>query len=424
MRLSNYFVKTSKQSSEEEKSINAQLLTRWWFVRRNIAWVYTYLPFWLRVLRKIENIVREEMNKIWWNEVFMPVLSSKANWEATWRWDEIDVLYKLEWAWWHMFALNSTHEEIITPIAEEFIKSYKDLPRYIYQIQTKFRNEKRAKSWLLRWREFSMKDLYSFHENEKDLDEYFELVSKAYRKIFDRVWLGKLTYEVEAPWWDFSDKPSIEFQTLTNAWEDNIWIDTKTNYAINEELAECMTDIFDIVKEWENISSIYSKKIWRELEKRKAAEVWNIFKLYDRFSKAFNLFYQDKTNSQELVQMWCYWIWTSRLMWVVVEVFNDEKWIIWPENIAPYKYDIIPIWETWYKKAEEIYNYFEKCWIEAVLDDRKESPWYRLKDADLVGFPYKIVVSDKTLSSWENIVEVINRQTGSTELIDYTKIKK
>ncbi|UFX83479.1 aminoacyl--tRNA ligase-related protein [Candidatus Absconditicoccus praedator] len=424
MRLSNYFVKTSKQSSEEEKSINAQLLTRGGFVRRNIAGVYTYLPFGLRVLRKIENIVREEMNKIGGNEVFMPVLSSKANWEATGRWDEIDVLYKLEGAGGHMFALNSTHEEIITPIAEEFIKSYKDLPRYIYQIQTKFRNEKRAKSGLLRGREFSMKDLYSFHENEKDLDEYFELVSKAYRKIFDRVGLGKLTYEVEAPGGDFSDKPSIEFQTLTNAGEDNIWIDTKTNYAINEELAECMTDIFDIVKEGENISSIYSKKIGRELEKRKAAEVGNIFKLYDRFSKAFNLFYQDKTNSQELVQMGCYGIGTSRLMGVVVEVFNDEKGIIWPENIAPYKYDIIPIGETGYKKAEEIYNYFEKCGIEAVLDDRKESPGYRLKDADLVGFPYKIVVSDKTLSSGENIVEVINRQTGSTELIDYTKIKK
>ncbi len=422
MRLSNTFVKSLKQVWYEEISINAQLLIRWWFVDKVMAWVYTYLPMWNIVLKKIENIVREEMFSIGANEIYMPALAPKQTWDKTWRWDEIDVLFKLEWATWHDYALNSTHEEIVTPLLAKYISSHKDLPKSVFQIQNKFRNEKRAKSWLLRWREFMMKDLYSFHENESDLDTYFDKVISAYRNVYNRLWLWDLTYEVEAPGWDFSDKPSIEFQTLTQAWEDNIWIDEESNYAINEELAEKMSDKFELEKKWDEVLSIFSKTLWRKLTKQKAAEVWNIFKLYDRFSKSFDLTYTNKDNKKEYVQMWCYWIWISRLMAVLVEVFNDEKWIVWPETVAPYKYVIIPIWEKWIKKAEEIYDAMYKSWKEVLIDDREQSPWFKLKDADLIWYPYQIVVSDKTLENWDNVVELIKRKTWEKLLLDWSDI--
>ena len=421
MRLSKFFVKTSKQAPAGEKSINAILLQRAWFIDKLIAWVYTYLPFGLRVLRKIENIIRQWMNEIGGVEIYMPALTPSSLWEQTWRWDEIDVLFKLKWMRWQDLALWSTHEEIITPLVKKFVSSYKDLPVAVYQIQTKFRNEKRAKSWILRWREFLMKDLYSFHTDVEDLDRYYDIVLKKYLEIFEE--LGLQAYVVDASWWDFSDKPSHEFQVLTDAWEDWIWYDEDTKTAVNEEDVESLSDLYDIIKDWEEIKEVIKKESWKKLTRAKASEVWNIFKLYDKFSKAFDFTFIDKDWNKKYVQMGCYGIWVSRLLWVIAEKYHDEKWLKWPENIAPYKFVIIPIWDKWKQEAEVIYKYLqEKYPDEVVIDDRDASPGFKFKDADLIWYPYQIIVSDKTLDKWEGMIEFVKRFSGEKEFKNWKSI--
>ncbi len=421
MKLSENFTKSIKQVWKEEIYTNSKLLIKWGFIQRVMAWVYTYLPFWFKVLKKIENIVREEMYKLWANEVYMPALSPKESWERTNRWD-VDVLFKLDWAGWNEYSLNWTHEELITPLAQKYIYSHKDLPRGIFQIQNKFRNEPRAKSGLLRWREFLMKDLYSFHKDEKDLNEYFNKVAQTYKNIYERLWLGEKTFVVQAPGWDFTTEPSLEFQTIMQWGEDIIWYSNDKDLVINEEIIQINPQNFDTKTDNWKIVEVKDKKTWQNLQQERSAEVWNIFKLYDKFSKAFNFYFTDQDWQQKLVQMWCYWIGISRLMAVLVEVFNDEDWIIWPENIAPYKYAIIPIWQEWENKAKQIYDKMSKDWKEVVLDDRKQSPGYKLKDADLVGYPYKIVVSEKTLENWTNTVELIKRSTWEKLLLDWQTI--
>lgn len=408
MRLSDYKFRTLKNISEEEKSTNARLLIRWWFIDQTMSWVFNYLPLWLKVIKKIERIIREEIDSIWWQEILMSSLHPKDNWEITWRYDQYDALFKFKsFFWWIDYVLWPTHEEIISPLMKKHIISHKDLPTYIYQIQNKFRDEKRAKSWILRWREFFMKDLYSFHKDEKDLDEYYELVKKSYVNIFNKVWIWKKTFLTYASWWTFS-KYSHEFQTITNAWEDNIYICDKCKIGINDEI---ITEQNICPECWNN-----------NLKKDKSIEVWNIFKLKTRFSEPFKLFYTNVEWNSNPVIMWCYWIWIWRLMWTIVEVSHDDKWIIWPENIAPYKYVIVPIWKDLLKKADQIYNYLNKKWIEVILDDRNVSMWFKLNDSDLIWYPYKIVISDKTQALWDNIVEMISRKNWESVICDYKKI--
>lgn len=408
MRLSQTFVKTKKQISWEEKSINAQLLQKAWFIHQLMAWVYSYLPMGFRVFKKIEAVVRDEMVKAWWEEVFLPSLQPKANWEQTWRWDTVDVLFKFTSFYTQReLALWSTHEEIVTPLLKDYVVSYKDLPRYVFQIQNKFRDEKRAKSWILRAREFVMKDLYSFHTSQEDLDRYYEIQKQAYINIYNRLWIWDITYLTFASWWTFS-KYSHEFQTITDAWEDLIYLCEKCKVAINKEIIE---------------EQKVCPECWNaDLKEIKAIEVWNIFKLWSKFSDSFGFKYMDENNQEKPVIMWCYGIGLWRLMWAVVEASNDEKWIIWPEQIAPYKYVLVPIWNKWVEKWEEIYNYFIQKWEEIVIDDRNESPGFKFKDADLVWYPYQIVVSEKTLENWDNFVELVNRKTWEKKLIDYKKI--
>ncbi len=418
MRLSQTFVKTSKQPPAGEKSINAILLQRAGFVDKLLAGVYTYLPFGLRTLRKIENIVRQWMNEIWWEEIYMPALTPSSIWEQTWRWEEIDVLFKLQWMRGQDLALGSTHEEVITPLVQKHVKSYKDLPVYVYQIQTKFRNEKRAKSGILRWREFLMKDLYSFHTSVEDLDKYYDIVLKKYLEIFEK--MGLQAYVVDASWWDFSDKPSHEFQVLTDAGEDWIWYNPDTGHAVNEEDVESLLDLYKVVKEWDEIKEVVEKSSSKSLIRVKASEVGNIFKLFDKFSKAFDFKFVDKDWTEKYVQMWCYGIWISRLMWVIAEKYHDEKWLKWPVTVAPYRFVIIPIGEKGSLKAEEVYKFLqEKYWDEVVFDDRDERPGFKFKDADLVGYPYQIVVSDKTLEHGDDMVEVVDRFTGKKDIVNF-----
>jgi len=409
MKLSKTFVKTAKNISAEEKSINAQLLQRGGFVVPLMAGIYSYLPMWLRVLKKIEQIVREEMNAIDGEEMIMPALQPKSNWEKTWRWEHLDVLFKFTSFYTKTeYALWATHEEIISPLMKNFILSYKDLPRYAYQFQNKFRDEKRAKSWILRWREFVMKDLYSFHANQEDLDEYYAKAQQAYKNVYERVWIGNETYMTFASWGTFS-KYSHEFQTVTDAGEDIIYACEGCKVAVNKEIY----DEQNVCPECGNA----------KLVEKKAAEVGNIFKLSTKYSDPFELKYVDKNWEQNTVIMWCYGIGITRLMWVAVEVCHDDKWIVWPESIAPYKYIIIPIWDKGIQMWEQIYQSFLKQWIEVVMDDRDESAGFKFKDADLIGYPYQIVVSEKTLANGENMVEVTNRKTGEKTLKNWTELK-
>lgn len=387
LQLSKFPVKTLKTIPKVSDNKSTWFLLQWWFIRQEMAWVYNYLPLWLRVLKKIENIVRQEMNAIWAQEILMPSLWSKEHWTQTWRWDKVDVLFHLPASDNKEYALNPTHEEIVTPLMQEFIQSYKDLEFGVYQIQNKFRNEKRAKSWLLRWREFIMKDLYSFHKSEETLVEYYEMVKNAYVKIYERLWIWKDTYVTSASWWDFTTLNSHEFQTILPIWEDNIYICEDCNTSHNEEIVDV-----------NNFTC--SKCSSKNFRLEKASEVGNIFPLMTKFSNAFDVKYSDKEWKENIVYMWCYGIWVSRLMWVIAEYFCDDKWLVWPENLAPATHYIIVMWEN-LDKALELSKKLEKEWWEVIIDDR-EKAWFGQKasDADLLWIPNRIVISDKTLDLW------------------------
>jgi len=390
IKLSNFPFKTSKSEINASDNKSTSILLQAGFIRQTMAWVYTYTTLWLKVLKKIENIVREEMDNYWASECLMPALSPKELWDKTWRWDTVDVLFHLPAANNKEYALNSTHEEVVTPLVWEFINSYKDLPCATYQIQNKFRNEKRAKSGLLRWREFLMKDLYSFHSSDKDFIEYYEWMKKVYMRIFERIWLWEDTVIALADWWDFTEKFSHEFQVRLEIWEDeiykceNCWT-SHNEEVINPESFEC------------------SECKWSEFEKFSASEIWNIFPLETKFSKAFNVKYSDENNQEKNPLMWCYWIWVSRAMWIVAEKYVSDKWIKWPENISPVDYYIIVVWDDNLEKAEEIAKKLESEWKDVILDDRMwRKFWFWLKagDCELYWIPNRIVVSPKTLELW------------------------
>ncbi|MEK7064928.1 MAG: aminoacyl--tRNA ligase-related protein, partial [Patescibacteria group bacterium] len=322
MRQSKLFTKTQREAPKDEVSLNAQLLIRAGFVDKLMAGVYTYLPLGLRVLDKIKNIIREEINAVGGQEILMPALNPKENWVKTGRWDGLDVLFRLEGAGGKEYALGASHEEVVTPLVQRFANSYKDLPVAVYQIQDKFRNEPRAKSGLLRGREFSMKDLYSFHANEKDLDGYYEKVKAAYLKIYERCGLGPLTHVVFASGGTFS-KYSHEFQTITEYGEDTIFVCSKCGTGVNKE----------IIDEQKTCPECGNEK----LEEKKSIEVGNIFKLKTKYSAAFDYKYTDEKGEKQIVTMGCYGIGPSRVLGTIVEVHHDDGGIIWPESVAPFQ---------------------------------------------------------------------------------------
>lgn len=384
MRQSQLFTKTTKNISAEEKSLNAQLLTRAGFVDKLAAGIYTHLPLGLRVINKIGNIIRHEMNAAGAQEILMPALQPKANWQVTGRWDKLDVLFKLKGGDNKEYALGATHEEVIVPLLGKYIFSYKDLPVYIYQIQAKFRNEKRAKSGILRGRQFLMKDLYSFHADAKDLDNYYEKIKGAYWKIFDSAGIKEKTYLTLASGGTFS-KYSHEFQTVTEAGEDTIYICKKCRLSINKEI---LADINPVCPECQS----------EEFEVKKAIEVGNIFKLMEKYSAPFNLKFKDSDGKEKTVLMGCYGIGLDRLMGTAVEVSNDKNGIIWPKNIAPFSAHLVSLKsedESVKRQAENIYHALQKAKIEVLYDDRNLSAGTKLKDSDLIGIPLRLVVSDR-----------------------------
>ena len=328
MRQSYLFTKTRKEAPKDEVSKNAELLIRGGFINKELAGVYDFLPLGLIVLRKIENIVREEMNKIGGQEVLLTVLQDEELWKETQRWD-IDVWFKTKLKSGTELGLGFSHEEPLTRLLKDHIRSYKDLPKAIYQIQTKFRNETRAKSGIMRGREFQMKDMYSFSRDDKEHEEFYERAKIAYMNVFERLGLGTTTFMTFASGGVFS-KYSHEFQTLTSAGEDIIYVDEKKKLAVNKEV---YTD--------EVLKNLKLNK--KDLKEEKAIEVGNIFSLGTRFSDALGLEYINEKGKEQAVIMGCYGMGTSRLMGTVVEVLSDEKGIVWPESIAPFQIHLIEI---------------------------------------------------------------------------------
>ncbi len=403
MRQTELFTRTQKDNPSEEVAKNAQLLIRAGYIDKLQAGVYTYLPLGLRVLRKIETIIREEMNKVGGQEVLMPSLHPKENWETTGRWTTMDDLYKVKDASGRENALGPTHEEIVVPLAKQFISSYKDLPFGVYQFQNKFRMELRAKSGILRGREFIMKDFYSFHRDEKDLKMYYEIMKQAYREIFKRVGIGERTYVTYASGGSFS-KYSHEFQTLTSAGEDIIYLCDQCAIAVNKE----------IKADQPNCPQCGATGLREE----KAIEVGNIFELKTKFTEPFKVTYKDEKGELQPVVMGCYGIGLGRVMGTIVEVLSDEKGIVWPESVAPFRAHLISLKSKTgeaEKAAEELYKKLRNENVEVLFDDRDATAGQKLNDADLLGIPYRIVVSEKTLE--KGGYEVRHRRTGEEKIV-------
>ncbi|MCX6759493.1 MAG: His/Gly/Thr/Pro-type tRNA ligase C-terminal domain-containing protein [Candidatus Nealsonbacteria bacterium] len=407
MRQSQLFTKTIKETPREEISVNAQLLIRAGFIDKLMAGIYSYLPLGFRVFKKIENIIREEMNRIGGQEVLMPALHPKNLWEKTDRW-QYPEMFKLKNREGKDYSLGWTHEEIITPLVQKFVKSYKDLPVFVYQIQDKFRDELRAKSGLLRGVEFIMKDLYSFHKDENDLDEYYEKVKRAYFKIFQRCGIKKQTFLTLASGGAFSDY-SHEFQTITPAGEDIIYLCQKCKIAINKEIIE---------KTKYQCPNCKNK----ELKIHKAIEVGNIFQLGDRFTRVFDFQFRDRDDKEKYPVMGCYGIGPGRLIGAIVEVSHDEKGIIWPKEVAPFQIHLIKIENNkkLEKTAEKIYKDLQQNNIEVLYDDRDKSPGEEFAEADLIGIPYRIVISERTLKN--NCVEIKERSRKKASLIKMNRL--
>lgn len=405
MKLSQLFTRTFRENPKDEVSINAQLLERAGFVYKNSAGIYSFLPLGWRVIQKINNIIRQEMNRIDGQEMFMPALVEKKYLDATGRWDvEVGFEARGKKEDKSNFVLGWTHEEVLTAIATKYINSYKDLPFSAYQIQTKFRNEPRAKSGLLRGREFMMKDLYSFHTSEDDLFRYYEEVKEAYHKIFHRCGL-KSIYTLAAGG-DFTVSNTHEFQVISPVGEDTIYLCSKCGYAENKEISELTAG--------DQCSKCEGKII-----EEKAIEVGNIFPLGTKYSKGFNLQFINEKGDKELVVMGSYGIGVGRLMGAIVEVHHDEQGIIWPENIAPFAAHLICLDEGSKYESDKIYKELTQKGIEVLYDDRLDRmAGEKFADADLIGIPTRLVVSKKTVAAGK--VEVKKRQEKESKLVDLT----
>ena len=413
MRQSKLFTKTRKEAPADEVSKNAELLVRGGFVHKEMAGVYSYLPLGLRVLKKIENIIREEMDRVGGQEVLMSSFQPKENWEKTGRWTGMDDLYKVSDSSGREVALGPTHEEIVVPILKNFLSSYKDFPSdsplAIYQIQNKFRMELRAKSGILRGREFMMKDMYSFHTTTKDFEEFYDKMKDVYKAIFKRVGIGHLTYMTFASGGTFS-KYSHEFQTITGAGEDTIYVDETNGVAVNKEVMnDEVLGHLNLVKE--------------KLVEHKSIEVGNIFDLKTKYSKPFDLSFTDEKGQKHAVLMGCYGIGLSRLLGAIVEVLSDDNGIIWPESIAPFAVHLLALGDDKkvFAEADKIYESLLKAGVEVLFDDRTEKgAGEKFADSDLLGIPLRAVVSARSLK--EGGIEIKKRNEEKGKIISLNEL--
>jgi prolyl-tRNA synthetase len=410
MKMSTLFTKTLKDAPQDAESANAKYLIRGGFVDQHMAGVYSYLPLGLRVLRKIQEIVREEMDAIGGQEILMPALLSAEPWKTSGRWDDpgTEVMFQFKGAGDRDVCLGWTHEEIVTPLVQKYVSSYQDLPVFVYQIQDKFRNELRAKSGILRGREFNMKDLYSFHATEEELEEYYDKVLEAYRRVFERC--GIVALPTEASGGAFS-KVSHEFQMPTESGEDTIYVNGAGDYAWNKEIAPDLKD-GDPAPDGSG-----------PVKEMKAIEVGNIFKLKTRFTEPFKMTYMDANGKPQPVMMGCYGIGPSRVVGSIVEAHHDDRGIIWPKAVAPFQVHIVSLSakdETVQDRirttAEDLYEDLRKEGIETIWDDRTGvSAGAKFADADLMGMPLRLVISEKTLA--ENSVEWKARDEADARLV-------
>ena len=400
MKMTSSFIKTLRNAPKGEVSLSAQYLLRAGYIYKEMAGVYDYLPLGLRVMNNIQAIVREELNAIGCEEVLMSALQNAEIWEKTGRFDDevMDIWFKTDLNAGGQLGLAPTHEEPLTSLMHSYIASYKDLPAYVYQFQTKFRNELRAKSGILRTREFLMKDLYSFSRDEAEHQKFYAQVEAAYKRIFDRLGVGDDTFETFASGGAFS-KYSHEFQTFLPVGEDTVYFNADKSVCINEEV---LND--------EVLADLGVKR--EELQSAPAAEIGNIFTLGYKFSEPLELKFTDKDGQSHPVFMGSYGIGVSRAMGIIAEKFADDKGLIWPETVAPYRYYLIAIGEKANQQAAKLHAAAPEL---ILWDDRDLRPGEKFADAELLGIPHRLVLSDKTLA--ENAAELTARSTGESQLV-------
>lgn len=409
MRFSSeLFTKTRKDAPKDELSNNAKLLARSGFVSKQSAGVYAYMPLGLKVLRNIEKIIREEMNALGAQEVLLTTLQEPQVWEITGRWSDkvVDDWFKTKLRGGTELGLANTHEEALVSLLTQYVDSYQDLPLSVYQIQTKFRNELRAKSGLLRGREFLMKDMYSFSRSTQEHSEFYERAKEAYARIFQRVGIGEQTFVTVASGGTFSQEFSHEFQMLCEAGEDDIYLDPATKLAVNAEVYSEQT-----------LASLGLSGV--ELQKHKAIEVGNIFSLGTKYSKPLELKFKNNQGVSEPVIMGCYGIGLGRLMGAIVESSHDEAGIIWPKSVAPAQVHLVSLGQT-ASEADMVYSRLLKHGVGVLYDDRDESAGVKLADADLMGLPYRLIVSQKSLASGS--AELKERSSDQARLVKLDRL--
>lgn len=400
MRQSKLFTKTRREAPSDEVAKNAQLLVRAGYIHKEMAGVYSYLPLGLRTLNNITQIIREEINALGGQELFMTALQDKELWSRTDRWDDekVDNWFKTSFKSGGETGLAITHEEPLTRIMSEQISSYRDLPVLAYQFQTKFRNELRAKSGIMRGKEFLMKDLYSFSKDDAEHKLLYEKIRDSYKRIFDRMGIGDKTYATFASGGIFSEF-SEEFQTVSEAGEDTIYVDEAKKIAVNKE-----------VYNDETLAKLGLDK--HTLVEKKAIEAGNIFNLGTRFSDQLGLVYTDDAGAKRPVVMGSYGIGPTRLMGIIVETLSDEKGLVWPESVSPFKYHLLSLGkdEDIVKTADELYEDMAKQGIEVFYDDRELSAGQKFAESDLLGITKRIIVGRDAVAT--DTFEVVDRATG------------
>lgn len=405
MKQSQLFTKTRREAPKDEVSRNAQLLIRAGFVYKVMAGVYAYTPLGLRVLENIKQIVREEMNALDGQELIMTNLQRRDTWEVTGRWSDeaVDVWFKTKLQDGVELGLAWSHEEAIMEMMQQYVESYKDLPVSVYQFQTKLRNELRAKSGIMRGREFVMKDMYSLHASKDDMDQYYERVIEAYKKIYDRLGIGSETFVTFASGGAFT-KFSHEFQTLCDAGEDTLFVNVDRSVAVNEEVLDDATTELRLDKA--TLSPVTS------------AEVGNIFKFGTEKSEQMRISFKDAEGKQQPIYLASYGIGITRVMGVIVEKFADDKGMVWPESVAPFRVHLISLGGD--VAAEKLYQELMSAGIETLYDDRDASAGEKFSDADLMGMPYRITLGKRSLE--RGVVEVKKRTSDNTEEIKLEEV--
>lgn len=407
MRLSHTFTRTRKQAPADEVAHNAQLLIRAGYVHKTMAGVYSYTPLGLAVLENIKQIVREEMNRISSQELLMSTLQRQELWQETGRWSDelVDVWFKSHLQDGTEVGFGWTHEEPIIELLRSYLKSYKDLPISVYQFQNKLRNELRAKSGIMRGREFIMKDMYSIHASKEDLEAYYQAVIEAYKRCYHRFGLGDDTYVTFASGGAFT-KFSHEFQTICAAGEDYIYLHRGRDLAINEEVVDEAVRELGIDKS--------------ELERVKTAEVGNIFNFGTQKSEEMGLVFTGEDGRQHHAYMGSYGIGITRVMGVIVEKFADDKGLVWPEEVAPARVHLVQIGKESVAAADELYDTLQQAGISVLYDDRAARPGEKFADAELLGMPTRVTVSDRLLETEE--WEVVDRRTGKQQRLTTSQL--